>query len=152
MARPQKPASVIGVSINRLSPYFFQRPRVILYAPSNSATSSPNTNTFSSRASSSSRAAFNASRTVIFVIGLRNLPFSPRTDRPSIRSSHLATRARCISPSNSFRSFQLAHSLATHLSGRLCFRIGQSSREREPVPPHFRYNMVQMAQFRGVSR
>lgn len=56
-ARPPLLASVMGVSRTRLGPYFCSRPRVILYAPWYSATSSPMMNTLSSRAISSSIAA-----------------------------------------------------------------------------------------------
>lgn len=51
------PTSVMGVSRTRRGPYFCSRPRVILYAPWYSATSSPMMNTLSSRAISSSMAA-----------------------------------------------------------------------------------------------
>ena len=54
------PSSVMGVSTTRLSPNSFQRPRVTLYAPSYSATSSPIMKTFSSRISSSRSLAFSS--------------------------------------------------------------------------------------------
>ncbi len=62
------PSSVIGVSMTRLSPNSFQSPRVTLYAPSYSATSSPMIKTFSSLKSSSRSAALSASRIVISAI------------------------------------------------------------------------------------
>jgi len=64
VAIPVNPISVMGVSMTRLSPYFFQSPREILYAPSYCATSSPMMKTLSSRSISSSIAVFKASRTV----------------------------------------------------------------------------------------
>jgi hypothetical protein len=65
VARPAKPASVIGVSITRPEPNSFSKPLVILYAPSYCATSSPMTKTFCSLLISSNSAEFSASRTVI---------------------------------------------------------------------------------------
>ena len=65
VARPVKPASVIGVSITRFVPNSSSSPFVILYAPWYCATSSPITKTSSSRCISSRSALLSASRTVI---------------------------------------------------------------------------------------
>lgn len=85
IAMPAKPASVIGVSITRLSPYFSQRPFVILYAPWYCATSSPRMKTSPSRAISSSIAELSASRTVIVVLLESARRLSP--SRPAARSA-----------------------------------------------------------------
>src|SRR5216683_1917749 len=66
--KPANPSSVIGVSMTRFGPNSSSNPRVTLYAPWYSATSSPMRNTSPSRANSSRRAWFSASRMVITAI------------------------------------------------------------------------------------
>ena len=61
---PAKPYSVMGVSMTRRAPNSSSSPCVTLYAPWYSATSSPMTNTRSSRRISSAMASRNASRKV----------------------------------------------------------------------------------------
>lgn len=94
-ANPQKPASVMGVSITRLGPNRSSSPRVTLYlhhirqhrtarhpagwpyAPLYCATSSPRINTFSLLSNSSARASFKASRTVISLVSVAYVRRTP---------------------------------------------------------------------------
>ena len=61
---PANPSSVIGVSTTRMGPNSSSRPRLTLYAPWYTPTSSPMRKTSGSRCISSRRAWFRASRYV----------------------------------------------------------------------------------------
>ncbi len=67
IARPVNPCSEIGVSKTLLDPNLSKSPWVTLYAPSYSATSSPNKKTSSSNSISSAMALLRASLIVISI-------------------------------------------------------------------------------------
>lgn len=106
-AIPQKPASVMGVSITRLGPKRSSRPLVTLYlhgrkvsvgfastrtsrvthAPLYCATSSPRTKVFWLSSNSSAKASFKASRTVTCLV-----PFSVAYPRRRIEGAQAVWR------------------------------------------------------------